>query len=423
MAISGNDILSAFRHNNLQKPATVLANAFRVSDWTLYSVDPDGLMYVSKVWVWTRWFIILACFVVLVYRPGPAYLPYGTYVPLFLTMVVFNIFLHYRLATNRMTTWRWVLASCAVDTSLVIGCIVVAGGFSHYFFHLLLYPVLAAVAVTISSLRLNLAWVTAVAVIYLAISLLLGDGIDTDVREEKPLFIRIIVMYAVTISVNLVSSYERARWREAVDRERDLQRDRIALSQNLHDTLAQSAYMMGLGLDTAREMADESNEKLQSTLQATSLISQTVIWELRHPIDIGRIFEGRELGRTLKSHAATFTAITSIPAKVTQQGAEPELSIDTRSQLFSIAHNALTNAFRHAQATEVLIELDYESDTLRLSISDNGVGLPEDYEERGHGFANMRKSAERLGGRLIVVPRNASGGASVSCLLAGDGAR
>ena len=65
----------------------------------------------------------------------------------------------------------------------------------------------------------------------------------------------------------------------------------------------------------------------------------------------------------------------------------------------------------------MLVELDFGRDELRLSVSDDGVGLPDDYEERGHGFANMRAYAGRLGGRLIVEPRGSVGGASVTCVM------
>ena len=63
------------------------------------------------------------------------------------------------------------------------------------------------------------------------------------------------------------------------------------------------------------------------------------------------------------------------------------------------------------------VELDFGRDELRLSVSDDGVGLPDDYEERGHGFENMRAYAGRLGGRLIVEPRGSVGGASVTCVM------
>ena len=161
----------------------------------------------------------------------------------------------------------------------------------------------------------------------------------------------------------------------------------------------------------------DSNEELTARLEATSLLSKTAIWQLRHPIDMGRIFDGRELGWTLDSHVATFTSVTSVSAELTQNGVEPPLSIEAKSLLFTIAHTALTNAFRHAKARRVLIELDFGRHELRLSVSDDGVGLPDDYEERGQGFENMRTYAERLGRRLIVESRGPAGGARVTCVM------
>ena len=202
-----------------------------------------------------------------------------------------------------------------------------------------------------------------------------------------------------------------------MEREGELQRERIELSQAIHDTAAQTAYMIGLGIDSAKQVAGDSNEELTARLDATSQLSKTAIWQLRHPIDMGRIFDGRDLGWTLDSHVATFRSITSVSAELAQKGVEPPLSIEARSLLFTIAHNALTNAFRHAGASRVLVALDFGQDELRLSVSDDGLGLPGDYEERGHGFENMRAYAGRLGGRLIVEPRGPAGGASVTCVM------
>ena len=108
---------------------------------------------------------------------------------------------------------------------------------------------------------------------------------------------------------------------------------------------------------------------------------------------------------------------TSVPAEMTQTGVEPPLSIEARSLIFSIAHNALTNAYRHAEANRVAIDLEFAEEDSRLSVLDDGIGLPDDYAERGHGFANMSRAAERLGGRLIVEPRGAMGGATVTCVV------
>ena len=395
----------------------MVAETFRVNDWTLSRVDPDGLRYMASVWVWVHWFMVATCFVQLVYRPWYGPERYAAYAFLYSVLVGFSAYIHYRLASNRTMTWRWIFALCILDVALISAGTVLGGGFSHYFFHLLYYTVLAGFAAFFTSFRLNMAFVTVVAVLYLAISLTVGDGVDLAAREEKPLFARIVVMYGVVAAVNVVSKFERTRWRAAVDRERALQQERIELSQSIHDTTAQSAYMIGLGIDSAKQLAGASNPELTARLEATSRLSKTAIWQLRHPIDMGRIFDGRELGRTLESHVSTFTQVTSVPADLVQHGPEPPLPVEARSLLFSIAHNALTNAFRHAEAGRVLVELDFGKDGVRLSVSDDGVGLPEDYAQRGHGFANMGADAERLGGRLMVEPRGPAGGARVTCVM------
>ena len=72
---------------------------------------------------------------------------------------------------------------------------------------------------------------------------------------------------------------------------------------------------------------------------------------------------------------------------------------------------------RYAEASRVPLELDFGKESLRLSVSDDGLGLPEDYAERGHGFTNMEAVARRLGGRLVVEPQGLGGGARVNCVM------
>ena len=399
------------------RPIRAAARVFGMSGSTLMRLDPDGLRFVATILVWAHWFVVAFSFAQLAYRPAGWPERYVVYAPLLLLLVAFNGYTHYRLRTNRAITWRWILGLAAMDLTMVSAATVMGGGFSHYFLHLLYYPPLAGYALVFTSFRLTMVCVTVVSVFYLAISLTVGEGIDLGAREEKPLLARVFVMYAVAATVNLISNFERSRWRAAVERERALQRERIELSQAIHDTTAQTAFMIGLGIDAAKQVAGDSNEELTARLDATSRLSKTAVWQLRHPIDMGRIFEGSELGWTLDSHVATFRSITSVSAELTQNGVEPPLSVEVRSLLFSIAHNALANALRHAGASRVLVELDFGRDELRLSVSDDGVGLPGDYEERGHGFANMRAYAVRLSGRLIVEPRGSDGGASVTCVM------
>ena len=209
-------------------------------------------------------------------------------------------------------------------------------------------------------------------------------------------------MYMVSMVVNMVSGVERNKRMQAVERERTLVRERLEVSHALHDTAAQTAYMAGMGIDNARALAEGAGDDLKSSLAAASELSRSVMWELRHPVDAGPIFEGMGLGSALRSHVETFRRITSVPALMRQSGDEPALELEVRTRLFAFAHNALTNAFRHAHAGRVEVSLDFTGGSVRLSVRDDGVGLPEDYDRRGRGFPNMRRDAERLGGVMTV---------------------
>ena len=157
-----------------------------------------------------------------------------------------------------------------MDVVLVSVGVLISNGFSHPFFHLFYYPALAAFAV-FTSFRLTMAWVTMVSVVYIGISLTVGDGLDLDARDEKALLARIAVSYVVVAMVNVASRFERMRRGQGVERERALERERIELSQTIHDTAAQSAYMIGLGIDTAKVLAGDANPELTSALHQRGL--------------------------------------------------------------------------------------------------------------------------------------------------------
>ena len=379
-------------------------------------LDPEEASYAANITVWLRWLFWVGAVIELAYRPTFTYAKYIPFMLMHVPLVTLNGYVHYRLLTKRRVTWRHLIVLCAMDVALITVSVVVDGGFDTFLF-LPYYPALAAFAAVFTSALLNLTWTTVTASIYVGVSLTVGSGLAFDGINEKMLLSRVLAMFGVVLVVNFITRFQRRRARAAMEREGALQRERVELSQAIHDTVAQTAYMIGLGIDAAKQVAGDTNEELTTRLEATSRLAKTAVWQLRHPIDMGRIFDGRDLGWTLDSHVATFRSITSVSAELTQNGEEPPLSIEAKTMLFTIAHNALANAFRHAGACRVLVELDFGRDELRLSVSDDGVGLPDDYDERGHGFANMRTDAERLGGRLVVEPRGPAGGASVTCVM------
>ena len=369
-----------------------------------------------RVTVWGRWFLLLIGVAHLA-NPFEFSYPHDVeHAVLLVPLAALNGLVHHRLRTNRSVTWGWVVAWSVMDFAFTTSHLLIhQGGFDNYSF-LYYYPALGGFAVIFSSFSLVLAWTTTVAVAYALVCLFVGPGLDLASGDVKELGARLATMYLMTVAVSLIVRFERARRQAAMEGERRMQQERIDLSQSIHDTVAQTAYMIGLGIDGAIRLAGDSNPRLVERLAATQELSKSAMWELRRPIDVGRLFEGQQLGPVLQSHAATFSAITSVPTEMVQSGVEPPLAAEAQAGLLTIAHNAMTNAFLHAQAKRVEVNLDFGSDAVRLSVSDDGVGLPGDYAQRGRGFGGMEKDARRLGGRLIVATGEPDGGTTVTCV-------
>ena len=376
--------------------------------------DPAELHYGALISVWVRWFWVIGGLVEINYPAGYLDRYYSLNMLYVLTPALVNGYLHLRLRRGGNIPVAWLIGMSAFDVLLTSFSVSVSGGFDSKFYHGY-FLALALFAVIFTSVRLSCAWATLVAAVYMTISCTVRPGLDLAANDEKDLFVRILLMYGLTCAVSLIAHYERVQRRGAVVREQRLQQERIELSQTIHDTVGQSAYMIGMGIDNARVLAGAASPELDRSLEATGKLTRSAMWSLRHPIDVGVIFDGQALGTTLSSHAATFTSITSIPAEARQMGDEPPLAVSTRSALFSIAHNAMTNVLRHAEAGRVEIALVFERDWLSLSVSDDGRGLPEEYERHGHGFRNMRSAAERLGGALEVTTNEDGVGTAVVC--------
>ena len=385
--------------------------------------SPEELLHAARVLLWVRWFALTAAFVEIHYR-----VDYGS-----LSHVLNTFYCLGFLAANGYVQWlirrrgtvkpAWLFGLSALDLAAISFSASLSGGFNSPYFPAYYFAV-AVFAYVFTSPRLVLPWTTLVAAVYSVLSFTVEPGLDLDAKEEQHLFYRLVALYAVSAAVSIIAGLERESRRKGLKRERELQRreaelqrQRIELSQTIHDTTAQWAYMVGLGVEGAMELVEESNEELKAKLRLVADLSRSAMWELRHPIDGGQIFRGEELGEVLEAHAATFTVIASVPAELVRQGREPPLSMIDRSLLFSVAHNALTNVIRHAHAGRVVIGLDCTGEELRLSVRDDGAGLPPDYEARGHGFRNMRADAERMGGRLEVESDGDGGGTTVTCIV------
>ena len=141
------------------------------------------------------------------------------------------------------------------------------------------------------------------------------------------------------------------------------------------------------------------------------------MWEMRHPMEIGEIFEGMELGGVLESLVATFTAISSHTGR---DGAVGRRTAPAHRN----AGRAVLHRLQRPDQRPPTLQCEscprrpgFRGRGLRMSIADDGTGLPDDYATRGQGFRNMREEAERLGGSLVVETNGSEWRTAVTCVL------
>lgn len=376
----------------------------------------DELWTLANISAWTRWFVIAASFGLIGFRNDYTDIQFIVMMSGVGVEIVVNTVFHFVVWKRRRLRWQWLLAMAILDLALATLMIGIRDGLDSYYY-VVYFPILALLAVVFTSFRIVAVFTVLTILAYVLVTLLTGDGIQTELSEHRDLYIRLVFLLPVVVSINAVAKFERSGRRGALQREQALLNDRLELSQTIHDTAAQAAYMIGLGVNEAIRIAGTNNTELNQTLEATSSLTKSVMWELRQPIDAGALFEGAALSRVLRAHVLTFDAITAMNTELEIEGEEPPLPVDARTRLFSIAHNTLANALRHSSANRVTVRLQFDDEAVRLTVSDDGVGLPDDYGSRGRGFANMRRDAELIGGQLLVESSGSDTGTTVSCTV------
>jgi signal transduction histidine kinase len=102
-----------------------------------------------------------------------------------------------------------------------------------------------------------------------------------------------------------------------------------------------------------------------------------------------------------------------IAFRVIVEGRSRPLHPIIRDEVYRIGREALINAFRHAHAKTIEVEVEYSANHLRLIISDDGGGIDSQVLRSGRdghwGLSGMRERAERIGARLKVRSRAAAG--------------
>ena len=194
--------------------------------------------------------------------------------------------------------------------------------------------------------------------------------------------------------------------------------ERTRIARDLHDTLLQSFHGLLLRFQAvSNELpAGNSKKKLDSAIdQAAQAITEgrDAVQGLRASTvernDLALAI--RTMGEELAVDAVNGN---SVEFSVQVEGEPRELHPILRDEVYRIAGEAMRNAFRHAKARHIAVEIHYDQQQLRLNVRDDGIGIGRNAlggEGRaGHfGLHGMRERAKLMGGALAVWSEMDSG--------------
>jgi two-component system, NarL family, sensor kinase len=189
--------------------------------------------------------------------------------------------------------------------------------------------------------------------------------------------------------------------------------DRGRLTRDLHDSVLQSLYAIGLGLETVRRSNVQG--PAWTGHSGNLLVDQLnrLIQEIRlmiRSLESGQVQEF-DLGSELQSLVDTYKPIS--PLRITIDIAPHVVALATneeKREVLMIVREAVSNCVRHARATHAAVSLYARGTRLRLLIADDGVGFAQEENQReGYGLASMAARAKKLGGRLLVRSHTGKG--------------
>lgn len=201
---------------------------------------------------------------------------------------------------------------------------------------------------------------------------------------------------------------------EQLERQHAIERERTRIAQDIHDDVGSSLVQIAMLSQPVREDLKEPARaalllsRIYTTARAVTRALDEIVWAVdpsHDTLDSLADYMGR--------FAQSALAVTNLRCRLDLPAAVPSwpLSAETRHNLFLAYKEALNNAIKHADASEVRIVLVLDAASFTLAVKDNGRGFvraqgAQARTERvlpGHGLANMSKRLAHVGGRCEIT--------------------
>lgn len=197
------------------------------------------------------------------------------------------------------------------------------------------------------------------------------------------------------------------------------ERERARIAQDLHDDLGASLTEISLLALLAAEEESPARDRLpEIAAKARGLVGalDEIVWAANPRHDtLASLADYAAAFATEFLENAGIVPRLDLPREIPERALEAE----QRHGLFLAVREALNNVVKHAGATEVWLRLRVDAGELRISVEDNGRGLPGNAGVEGDGLRNMRERLAKIGGACYIDSSPA--GTRVRFSLAGSG--
>ncbi|MFL6126960.1 sensor histidine kinase [Actinophytocola sp.] len=181
--------------------------------------------------------------------------------------------------------------------------------------------------------------------------------------------------------------------------------ERQRLAHELHDTLAQGLAGVLVQLQAAEQHLDGPGALLVARARQSA---RTCLVDTRRAVEALRPeqLDNGGLAEAVDQVCARFTEVTGVPARPTVRGTgRPGVDVVA----LRIVQEALANAGKHADATEVVVDVDHRADALHVTVRDDGQGFDSAEPGAGFGLATMRERVGAVGGVLSITSARGAG--------------
>jgi signal transduction histidine kinase len=182
--------------------------------------------------------------------------------------------------------------------------------------------------------------------------------------------------------------------------------ERQRLARELHDSVTQALYSVTLYADAARmAFSAQKWEALERNLQEVRNMAREAMYDMRLLVFELRPFmlETEGLASALRARLAAVEGRSGLKTEVLVEG-ERRLPIRIEEELYRIAQEGLNNVVKHAEATQIQIQLKYEENTVSLEMIDDGKGFEPGVisQSGGFGLQGIKERVQQLGGTLKI---------------------